>query len=263
MSDIPTLLAALSADQLAALAMAMQNRWVSLASSPSTLANHVGGNASVVAQAFGQLEQAGFTNAQAGILLGVASVGRDSVSTASTLADLVLSGPDVPGIPTSATDAVVHSLFIEAKVEVLIAGYAFHNARTILEPLAKRLEGSPDLKVILHVDISRGLTDTSTSENIVLRFAQDFWRRHWPWQPRPEVWYDPRALASDRAERACLHAKFIAIDGHTVLITSANFTEAAQHRNIEAGIVLRSMPRTRQLTDYFAALRQNGSLQRL
>lgn len=117
----------------------------------------------------------------------------------------------------------------------------------------------PTIKVILHVDISRGLNDTSTSENIVLRFAQDFWKRHWPWETRPEVWFDPRALAPERGERACLHAKFVAVDREKILVTSANFTEAAQQRNVEAGILLRSPGRAAQLVTYFEAMRNNDS----
>ena len=59
----------------------------------------------------------------------------------------------------------------------------------------------------------------------------------------------------NREERACLHAKFVAIDGEIVLITSANFTEAAQKRNIEVGLLFRNTKRARQLTGYFEALR--------
>jgi len=263
MSDATTILSSLPAEQLDALAQALQNHWVGLASSPSALAAYVGGSAASVSAAFQVLAREGFTDPQAVLVLDIARTCRMQERSSRVIADVVLSGPDVPGIPTSSTDAVVHSLFLEAKREIVLAGYAFHNARGILEPLAKRVQESPGLKAILHVDISRGAHDTSTGENIVLRFAQDFWKRHWPWQPRPEVWYDPRALAINREERACLHAKFIAIDQEKVLVTSANFTEAAQHRNIEVGIIVQSPLRTQQLTRYFASLREGGVLRAL
>jgi len=255
MSDATSTISTLPIEQLAALSDAIQNQWVSLDSSPSILANYVGGHAGTVAEDFRHLAHHGFTEAQVAILLRTAHSSRLLQSKDDIAADLVLSGPDVPGVPTAATDAVVTSLFLRAKNEIVIAGYAFHQARAILEPLAKRMQESPTLKVILHVDISRGFTDTSTSESIVLRFAQEFWKKQWPWKPRPEVWYDPRALEMNREERACLHAKFIAIDGETVLITSANFTEAAQKRNIEVGLLFRNPNRARQLTGYFEALR--------
>ena len=44
--------------------------------------------------------------------------------------------------------------------------------------------------------------------------------------PRPEVFYDPRALEADLKLRACLHANFIVVDRPK--IPSVNFTEAAR-----------------------------------
>jgi phosphatidylserine/phosphatidylglycerophosphate/cardiolipin synthase-like enzyme len=263
MSDATNILSSLPAEQLDSLAQALQHRRLSLASSTPALAAYVGGGAASVSAAFQDLGREGFTDAQAALVLRVAQSCRARERPDHVVADLVLSGPDVPGIPTSATDAVVHCLFLEAKREIILAGYAFHHARHILEPLANRLQNSPAIQVILHVDISRGSNDTSTSENIVLRFAQDFWKRHWPWETRPEVWFDPRALSQDRSQRACLHAKCIAIDREKVLVTSANFTEAAQERNIEAGILLRSPERAAQLVAYFEAMRNNGTLRAL
>jgi len=260
MSEPAATISTLPAEQLEALAQAFQNQWVSLSSSPSILANYVGGHAREVAEDLRQLAENGFNETQLAILLRTAHSCRCVQPRDNITADLVLSGPDVPGVPTAATDAVVSSLFLRAKNEIIIAGYAFHQARAILEPLAKRMQEGSSLKVVLHVDISRGFTDTSTNESLVLRFAQEFWKKQWPWKPRPEVWYDPRALEMNRDERACLHAKFIVIDGETVLITSANFTEAAQKRNIEAGLLFRSPARARQLTGYFEALRVNRQL---
>ncbi|HQX53463.1 MAG TPA: phospholipase D-like domain-containing protein, partial [Planctomycetaceae bacterium] len=70
-----------------------------------------------------------------------------------------------------------------------------------------------------------------------MRYAQDFRERHWPWTPFPEVYYDPRALETDSKVRASLHAKIVAVDRRKIFITSANFTEAAQQRNIEMGLL--------------------------
>ena len=36
-----------------------------------------------------------------------------------------------------------------------------------------------------------------------------------------------------------LHAKCIVVDGSTALVTSANFTDRGQTRNIEAGVLVR------------------------
>ena len=46
-------------------------------------------------------------------------------------------------------------------------------------------------------------------------------------------------------------------------MTSANFTEAAQERNIEAGVVVRSPRFAARLADHFDALADAGLLKRL
>lgn len=53
-----------------------------------------------------------------------------------------------------------------------------------------------------------------------------------------EMYYDPRALSTQPGPRASLHAKCIVVDRRWSFITSANFTEAAQDRNIEAGVLV-------------------------
>jgi phosphatidylserine/phosphatidylglycerophosphate/cardiolipin synthase-like enzyme len=52
------------------------------------------------------------------------------------------------------------------------------------------------------------------------------------------VFYDRRSLEPGHSRRACLHAKVIVRDEVQTLITSANLTEAAQERNVEAGVLL-------------------------
>lgn len=54
--------------------------------------------------------------------------------------------------------------------------------------------------------------------------------------------------------RACLHAKCVVVAGQHVYVSSANFTEAAQERNIEVGLLVRSPRLAEQLTTHFDAL---------
>jgi phosphatidylserine/phosphatidylglycerophosphate/cardiolipin synthase-like enzyme len=42
-------------------------------------------------------------------------------------------------------------------------------------------------------------------------------------------------------KRTALHAKCVVVDKQHVFISSANFTEAAQQRNIEVGLLLHSI----------------------
>jgi len=50
------------------------------------------------------------------------------------------------------------------------------------------------------------------------------------------------------------------VDGRVALVTSANFTEAAYHRNIEAGIIVRHPLFVERLHGYFKALQTSGNL---
>jgi phosphatidylserine/phosphatidylglycerophosphate/cardiolipin synthase-like enzyme len=60
--------------------------------------------------------------------------------------------------------------------------------------------------------------------------------------------------------KASLHAKCVLVDGTTALVTSANFTEAAQRRNVEVGMLIRHEPTVTRLTDYFRGLERTGVL---
>lgn len=185
---------------------------------------------------------------------------RDRTPLPEQILDLVLSGPESPGIATRDTAAVMHSLIMEAKREVLLVGYALYNAKNLFEPLARRLSSEPDLRVWCCFDIGRKPNDTSLAFEIVARFAREFVTEHWPWEPRPEVYYDPRSLEPSGPHRSSLHAKCVVVDRRAALVTSANFTEAAQQRNIECGVVIRHAPLAEQLARYFETLCQTHQL---
>jgi phosphatidylserine/phosphatidylglycerophosphate/cardiolipin synthase-like enzyme len=90
--------------------------------------------------------------------------------------------------------------------------------------------------------------------DILTRFRHDYNAYHWPWERLPEVYYDPRSLAKEPGARACLHAKCVVVDDREVFLTSANLTEAAQQRNIEAGLVVTSPALACKVRDQFMAL---------
>ena len=65
-----------------------------------------------------------------------------------------------------------------------------------------------------------------------------FWELFWPFPGnKPELYYDPRSAESFGV--ASLHAKCLVVDHEQTLITSANFTERGQERNIEVGVLMR------------------------
>lgn len=87
-------------------------------------------------------------------------------------------------------------------------------------------------------NIHRKYLDETPSAQLVREFATQVKDQVWPGQRLPEVFYDPRSLETDAQKCAVLHAKAVVVDGRWTLLTSANFTEAAQERNIEAGVVV-------------------------
>ncbi|MGH9447380.1 MAG: phospholipase D-like domain-containing protein, partial [Terriglobia bacterium] len=105
--------------------------------------------------------------------------------------------------------------------------------------LAERMGERPSLRVRFFLNVHREPGDTSLAEEILRRFALRFQTHEWPGGRLPEVYYDPRSLDQEAAKRCSLHAKCIVIDRRTAFVTSANFTEAAQTRNIAVGALIR------------------------
>ena len=113
-----------------------------------------------------------------------------------------------------------------------------HQGSVIFKPLAARMVQVPDLNVRLFLHVGRDWKDTRDDSELLREFGARF-AEQWPWPQRPEVYYDPRTFAADSAERATWHAKCVLVDDDLAFVTSANFTEWAQQRNVEAGVLLR------------------------
>jgi phosphatidylserine/phosphatidylglycerophosphate/cardiolipin synthase-like enzyme len=79
----------------------------------------------------------------------------------------------------------------------------------------------------------------------------------------PEAFYDPRSLGEGDPLRASLHAKCVVVDGERTYVGSANFTAAAQLRNIEVGVVIRSTETALAIEHHFAGLIGQTRLRRL
>jgi len=219
--------------------------------------------AAVVQAAFVELEAAGFSAQQIATVLLLVEADRLRGRTSELPIDLVTSGPEAPGIPNRDTSVVVRELFAHARQSVLVVGYAVHQGQQVFEALAKRMEALPNLDVRFFLNISRPEGDTTTGAILVARFKQRFTDRQWPPGYRlPQVYFDPRSVAEDRAIRSALHAKCIVVDSSQVFVSSANFTEAAQQRNIEVGLIIQSEWLARGITNHFHKLLENGLLTR-
>ena len=94
-------------------------------------------------------------------------------------------------------------------------------------------------------------------------YFREFLKKNWPGPRQPELYYDRRSLANRARTAGVIHAKCIVVDGHTALVTSANFTEAAHARNIEAGALVRDPAFATSLEQQFTSLVASGALVRV
>lgn len=194
----------------------------------------------LAAAGLNELQGQAFLPAQLAILLDSLARERDLTEfNIERYVQMVTTGPDDPIGERRDTSAVVQSMFASATESVYIAGFAIYQGREVFQVLADRMEQLPDLRVQMFVNIGRPQNDTSHSSEIVRRFSRRFQTQEWPDGKRmPALYYDSRALATNARSRSSLHAKCVVVDHRHLFVTSANFTEAAQERNIEVGLSL-------------------------
>ena len=177
---------------------------------------------------------------------------------ADDLIDLVWTGPEAPGIVNRDTSVVVREMFQSARESVLIAGYAVYQGHAIFKTLAERADLYPTLSIKMYLDVQRSFNDGSSNAELVRRFAERFKNTQWPDRRLPRLYYDPRSLETDTSRRASLHAKCVVIDKRQAFVSSANFTEAAQTKNIEVGVLLENPAIARKIFDHFEILSASG-----
>jgi phosphatidylserine/phosphatidylglycerophosphate/cardiolipin synthase-like enzyme len=188
---------------------------------------------------------------------------RIEISDASLF--LALSGPEVPGTPVVSTPTMVRALFEEAKHDVIVTSYVFSHCRKLLAPLAEKMEHHSDFQVRFIVDLSHQRKVPAESLPIVAnRFKANFLADYWSGCREPEFWHDPRVFTEkDKSLSGVMHAKVVIIDREVALVTSANFTEAAQNRNMEAGVIVRQRNQVVRLRSYFEGLIETRMLKQI
>ena len=175
---------------------------------------------------------------------------------AEDLIDLVWTGPEAPGIVNRDTSVVVREMFQNAKESVLVAGYAVYQGHVVFKALAERMDRirrlSPDVpryqrprKIsLLPRNWSAGSPNDSRDRSGRASGSRSF--------------YDPRSLETEYCRRASLHAKCVVVDKEQAFVSSANFTEAAQTKNIEVGLAGSVGCSARRLYEHFDSLAAAG-----
>lgn len=257
-------LATLSDTDLRALITALRSKRIATPYSEFQIAHVLPATvARSVASALGRFDAMSFQAEQLVAVLELLEQDRIATRSAQAAIDLVASGPEAAGIANRDTAVVVRELFARAERSVLIVGYAVHQGLRVFEALASRMEEKLDLEVEMFLDIPRPNGDVSPAAVLVSRFAQRFRGSQWPQGYRlPRVYYDPRSVDSANPIRSSLHAKCIVVDDRQVFVSSANFTEAGQQRNIEVGLIVNSVWLADRLTQHFKRLYAEGLVAR-
>ncbi len=255
-------LAVLSDDALDRLASALQRGALRAPFVPGKLAAYLPeALCAGAAEALATLVASGASEQAAALTLRAMVQARAAVPSVADRVRLVTSGP-APQAEGRDTAIVVRELFAQAKQEVLVVGFTAFRAAEIFTPLMHRAR-ERHLHLCLCLNIGRsGLGDARTPQQILSDFRRELTTSIWPEEPVPPIHYDPRALLPHVADtgRGCLHAKCVVVDGHLSFITSANFTEAAQDRNIEVGTLVRDEDFARTLRGHFEGLIASGKL---
>jgi len=221
-----------------------------------------GGCPALLAADLQRLAEEGLSSRHLALLLDTAAqVVEAELKQASTV-QLVWTGPEIATSQSRDTAVVVDELFSQASESVLVSTFAIQQGQRVFAALASRMQAVPSLKVRLFVHVPRGWSDTREAPAILRESAENL-TAQWPGTTRPAVFYDPRTLSPDAATRASWHAKCVLVDDEVSFVTSANFTEWAQQRNVEAGVLVRNTHFAKHLRAQFDALVLAGIVSRL
>jgi len=249
---------------LAALAAALRSGRLQAPFTPVSLQRFCSpAHAGMVAARFQQLHNEGMQPQHLALLSETIVRTRVRLSQRDALVDLVWTGPETLGVTNRDTGVVVRELFGAAESDVLVAGFAVYQGREVFKRLAERMDEWPGLRVRLFLDVQRPPADTSLPEELLRHLARRFRTREWPSEKLPALYYNPRSVDPDAVKRSSLHAKCVVVDHRLAFVTSANFTEAAQTRNIEAGALIRCERFAARLAAHFEALAEAGLLKKV
>lgn len=213
-----------------------------------------------VAEELHEFSETGVRAPQIAQILRLLAEARVASEQTGDKVELVWSGPEMPGAASRDTSVVVRELFSGAKSSVLVAGFAISRGNEIFKALAYRMAEVPSLAVRMFLNVARENDTSASNEAILQSFCLSFKTKHWPWENYPLVFYDPRALEANFSNRASLHAKCIVIDGEKCFVSSANFTESGQARNIEVGVLVEDRNLAASIHQQFESLVANGIL---
>ncbi|MGA5707409.1 DISARM system phospholipase D-like protein DrmC [Streptomyces cellulosae] len=171
---------------------------------------------------------------------------RDSVRVRT-----VWSGPSTPGVPVRATAQVLVDVIGEARQELLAMTYAARPYPALTRALTAAVKRGVAVHVV--VETLAGAGGLLHGQEPAAAFASVPGVRLWHWAAR-----DPARHARSRQ-----HAKVAVADRRTLFLGSANLTESAARRNMEAGVLVSGGEAPKRAAEHIVELQRVGVLRPL
>ena len=162
------------------------------------------------------------------------------------------------------TSVVLRRLLQNAKSEVLIAGFRVTD-RTLLAHLFRREAERLHIQLFFHLDGEvdpRGWKRKQRGPIDPEAYPSWWWREFlaevWPLKILPpQGFYSPLTLTNSDGYRS-MHIKTVVVDRRQWLVTSANFTDRGQHRNMELGVLIAEEAAAERVIHHFELQRAAG-----
>lgn len=254
----------LSSNDLRKLAAAFRSKRLKMPATVAGLNFLALADAEILANDFVALHTQAFTESQVATLLEAIAYGRTDTKPLDQVLELVASGPEVFGVANRDTSVVVQHLFRLAQQSVLLVGYSVYQGQQLFTPLAEAMRQKPGLEVVMCLNIGRDGQDDRSEYEVRHRFMSRFKQKQWPAGfELPKIYFYPLSIDPDPSRRASLHAKCIVVDQQYAFVSSANFTERGQKRNIEVGLRVESTHIATGISNYIFKMIEAGILQPL
>ncbi|MET7377924.1 DISARM system phospholipase D-like protein DrmC [Streptomyces sp. NPDC005526] len=158
----------------------------------------------------------------------------------------VWSGPSTPAVPVRATAQVLVEVIEGAQEELLALTYAARPYRALTRALTDA--AARGVKTHIVVETLAGARGLLSGPEPADAFAAVPGLRLWVWARGP---------AEARSRQ---HAKLAVADRRTLFLGSANLTESAARRNIEAGVLVRGGEAPQRAAEHIVELQRLGVL---
>lgn len=162
----------------------------------------------------------------------------------------VWSGPSTPGVPVRATAQVLIEVISAAQHELLAMTYAARPYPALTSALTKAVDRGVQTHVV--VETLAGAGGLLSGREPADAFASVPGLQLWAWARDPA-----------RQTRSRQHAKLAVADRRTLFLGSANLTESAARRNIEAGVLVTGGEAPRRAAEHIVELQRLGVLRPL